>query len=185
LRPLFADDTKKFEEFEMGCSYLDDSELFDLSWDDFHQWHSPGHYIQGQIVTRCLISPVPLPGALPKILSEIRMSYAFGQMIAIYGLCRSLVETALTDVCFRIGALTKAQIEDDYFFKDFPPSKRINWVFRGPDRSEAFALYTATSRVIHGTKTPTDTHNIVRRSIALVELLYARHAGRLARERTA
>jgi hypothetical protein len=183
LQPLVADDTKQFDDYAMEFNYLDDSELRNLSWDEFHRWYSAATYIQGQIVTRCLISPVPLPPTVPKILSEVRMCYAFGQEAAIYALCRGLIETALTDVCLRIGVITKQQIEADYFFKDFPPHRRVNSTLHGPDRSEAFALYTATSRVIHGAKTPDDTTNIVRRSIGLVERLYSRHALRLATTR--
>jgi hypothetical protein len=122
LQPIVADASKQFDDYEMEFSYLDDSQLQDLSWDEFHRWYFTSGYIHGQIVTRCLISPVTLPPTLPKILDEVRMCYAFGQLAAIYGLCRGLVETAITDVCVRIGAITKAQLEDDYFFKDFPPT---------------------------------------------------------------
>lgn len=185
LRPLVATDTEQFNDYNMESSYLDDGELRNLSWDEFHRWYSGDRYIEGQLATRCLISPVPLPSTLRSILDEVRMCYAFGQMTAIYGLCRGLIETAITDVCVRIGALTKAQVGDDYFFKDFPPAKRINWVLRGSARSEAFALYTATSRVIHGSKAPENTRAIIRRSIALVELLYTRQARQLASDRNA
>jgi hypothetical protein len=126
LKPLVADNNKHFDDYEMEFSYLDDSELQNLSWDEFHRWYSTVGYIHGQIVTRCLITPVSLPPAIPKLLDEVRMCYAFGQMAAIYGLCRGLVETALTDVCVRLGVITKKQVEDDYFFKDFPPHRRIN-----------------------------------------------------------
>jgi hypothetical protein len=183
LRPLVADNTKEFDTYEMEVNYLDDSHLLNLSWDEFHAWHSASNYIDGPLATRCLISPVALPPALPKLLDEVRMSYAFGQVTAIYGLCRALIETAITDVCVRIGALTKAQVDANYFFRDFPPARRISWVLRGSERSEAFDLYSEASSVIHGSKAPENTLDIIRRSIALVELLYARHARRLAAER--
>jgi hypothetical protein len=176
LEPVLANDPRLFEDYGMGYSYLKDSELEDVSWNEFHGSYSVSGYVSGQIVTRVLICPVTPPKAIPSILGEIQMCYAFGQMTAIHGLCRALIETALTDVCLRIGALTAAQVADDYFFKDFPPSRRINWTLRGPDRSEAFAIYTATSRVIHGTSEASDTASIVRRSVALVERLYSRHA---------
>jgi hypothetical protein len=186
IEPSSTAERRAVVEYDMDCSYLDDSELHDLSWDEFHRWYSTSGYIDGQIVARCLVSPVPLRPEIRKILDEVRMCYGFGQMAAIHGLCRTLIETALTDVCLRIGALTKAQVESDYFFKDFPPAKRITWTLpRGTDRTEAFALYTATSRVIHGSKTPEDTRSIVRRSIALVERLYSRHARQLTNNRNA
>jgi hypothetical protein len=185
LQPLVADNTRQFDTYEMEFCYLDDSQLQELSWDDFHRNYSLDGYIDGQIVARCLISPVRLPTTISKILDEIRMCYGFGQLVAIYGLCRGLVETAITDVCVRIGALTKAQLDSDYFFKDFPPAKRINWTLRGSDRSEAFAIYTVTSRVIHGSKSPDKTQDIIRRSIALVERIYSRHAQHLVSNRNA
>ena len=178
LEPVLANDPKLFEDYGMRYSYLKDSELEDVSWNEFHGSYSVSGYVLGQIVTRVLICPVTPPKAIPSILGEIQMCYAFGQMTAIHGLCRALIETTLTDVCLRIGALTPAQVADDYFFKDFPPSRRINWTLRGADRSEAFAIYTATSRVIHGSTEVSDTASIVRRSVALVERLYSRHASR-------
>ena len=41
-------------EYDMDCSYLDNSELHDLSWDEFHRWYSTAGYIHGQIVNWCL-----------------------------------------------------------------------------------------------------------------------------------
>lgn len=179
LQPLAASDPSLYDEYGLATSYLPDSELQDLSWDQFHGAHGTEGYVFGRIITRPLISPVSLPRSMPEILEEIRMCYAFGQMTAIHGLCRTLIETALTDVCMRTGFLTKAEVESDYFFKDFPPHKRINWVLRGSSRSEAFQLYASTSRVIHGSSKPKETSTIVRNSIDLVERLYLQHASQL------
>jgi len=178
LKPVLAVDPKLFEDYGMAYSYLEDSELEEVSWNEFHGSYPVSGYVSGQIVTRVLICPTSPPKAIPCIIAEIQMCYAFGQMTAIHGLCRALIETALTDVCLRIGALTQEQVASDYFFKDFPPSRRINWTLRGADRFEAFAIYTATSRVIHGTVEPSETASIVRRAVALVERLYqCRRAG--------
>lgn len=178
LRTILTTDPKLFEDYGMAYSYLEDSELEDVSWNEFHGSYSVSGYVSGQIVTRVLICPISPPNAISTILGEIQMCYAFGQMTAIHGLCRALIETALTDVCLRIGALTKAQIASNYFFKDFPPAQRIKWTLRGADRDEAFAIYTATSRVIHGATEPSNTASIVRESVALVERLYSRHASK-------
>jgi hypothetical protein len=176
VKPLLAQDPKLFEDYGMGNSYLEDSELENMSWDDFHASYSVVGFVHGQILTRVLILPVTPPKTIPSIINEIQVCYSFGQMTAIHGLCRALIETALTDVCLRSGKLTPKQIADNYFFKDFPPSRRINWTLHGESRSEAFALYTATSRVIHGASEAEDTASIVRRSVALVEKLYSGHA---------
>lgn len=176
LQPILAADPKQYETYGLAYSYLEDSELEDVSWNEFHGWYSVDGYVLGQIVTRVLVTPKSPPEVISTILSEIQMCYAFGQTTAIYGLCRTLIETALTDVCVRIGALTQAQVASDFFFKDFPPAKRIHWTLRGSYKAEAFELYTATSRVIHGNARASDATPIVRRSIALVERLYSLHA---------
>jgi hypothetical protein len=180
VQPLVASDEKAFEEFGLIWSYLPDSEIHDLAWESFHGWHGTAGYMDGQIAVRPLVTPVSAPGALAEIIQEIRMCYAFGQMIAIHGLCRALLETALTDVCIRIGKLSQAEADSDFFFRDFPPWKRIKWVLRGAACNDAFSLYAATSRVIHGAAKPEDTRSVIRETIDLVERLYAQHAHALS-----
>jgi hypothetical protein len=179
LQPLVIDNSEDYSQYDLAVSYLPDSKLYDVSWDEFHGWHGTEGYVLSRIIARALISPVTLPPSIPKIMNEIRMCYAFGQTIAVHGLCRTLIETALTDVCLRIGVLLEAQVKSDYFFKDFPPQKRIRWTLRGRLQSEALELYGVTSRVVHGSERPADTDTVIQNTIELVERLYAEHASKL------
>ena len=86
VQPLVATDEDAFDDFGLMWSYLPDSEIHEISWDTFHGWHGTDGYMDGQIAVRPLITPVPAPRALSEIIQEIRMCYAFGQMIAIHGL---------------------------------------------------------------------------------------------------
>ena len=179
LQPLVIGNSDEYDDYGMAVSYLSDSELLHFSWEDFHGWYGCERYVLGRIVARSLISPVMLPKSVPDIIDEIRMCYAFGQIIAVHGLCRTLIETALTDVCLRIGVLSEAQVKSDYFFKDFPPQKRIRWSLRGRLQSEALDLYGITSRVVHGSNAPADADTVIQKTIDLVERVYAEHASRL------
>jgi hypothetical protein len=179
IKPLLTQEGEDYNEYGLAVSYVPDSTLQDLSWEEFHGWHGTGGYVLSRLVARALVSPVTLPQSIPEIMEEIRMCYAFGQTIAIHGLCRTLIETALTDVCLRIGVLTEAQVKSEYFFQDFPPQKRIRSTLRGRLRSEALDLYGITSRVVHGSNAPRETNTVIEKTIDLVERLYGEHASRL------
>ena len=179
VQPLMTSDSDDYDQYGLAVSYVSDSTLQDLSREEFHGWHGTEGYVLRRLVARALISPVTLPQSIPKIMEEIRMCYAFGLTIAIHGVCRTLIETAVTDVCLRIGVFTEAQVKSDHFFQDFPPQKRIRSTLRGQWQSEALDLYEITSRVVHGSNAPADTDTVIQKTIDSVERVYAEHASRL------
>jgi len=192
-RPLAADQfvSKLFDpqpgddiNYNIYWSYLDQKELFNKSWDDFLSNYSLGQVIQGQLDARCLLTTIPIPREIYSIIEEMRICFAFGQCTAVCALCRTLIESAITDICLRLGCISQDEANSDSFFKDYPPSRRILAITRpkSDDREEAFRLYKETSRIIHGTKAPKGSEDISARSIRLVERLYQNHARLLETE---
>ena len=167
--------------YDLVWSYIDQDDLRNRSWDDFLGSYGLDGVIQGRIDARCLLSPVEPPRELEEVIQEMRLCFAFGQLTAVHALCRTLLETALTDLCLRLGHISKKELNSEFFFKDYPPARRIQAVTpsRSEDREEAFRLYKGASKIIHGTDQPKGTGEVAARTIRLVERLYRRHANRL------
>ena len=181
VRPLVAPDAERFEQFGLLWSYIPDSEASDISWDSFHGWHGTDDYLAGIIVARPLIAPVQVPGTLSKIIQEIRMCYAFGQLIAVYGLCRTLFETALTDVCVHVGVLTQEDVDGNYLSRRLRLKGRIDRTLQGAAHGEASMLYCELSQVVHGSAEPNNVDSVIRQTINLTERLYAQNAPKIVK----
>jgi hypothetical protein len=180
VQPLVASDEKRFEQFGLLWSYIPDTEASDISWDSFHGWHGTDDYLKGIIVARPLLATVSTRLALSRIIQEIRMCYAFGQFIAVYGLCRTLFETAVTDVCVRVGVLTKEDADSDYFSRRLRLKGRIDRTLEGSARREASLLYCELSRIVHGSAEPNDVDSVIRQTINLTERLHAQNASKIS-----
>lgn len=170
--------------YDLQWSYIDQDDLRNRSWDDFLGNYGLDGVIQGRLDARCLITSVDTPKELNDIIEEMRLCFAFGQITAVYALCRTLLESAITDICLRLGHISKTDMNSDFFFKDYPPSRRIQAITRprSDERDEAFRLYRITSKIIHGADTPKASGNVASRTISLVEYLYGRHATSLLKK---
>lgn len=164
--------------YNLQWSYIDQDDLQNRSWDDFLGNYGLDGVIQGRLDARCLLTPVDTPKELEDIIDEMRLCFAFGQITAVFALCRTLLESAITDICLRLGHISKAEMTSDFFFKNYPPSRRIKAITRSrsDEQDEAFRLYKITSMIIHGADMPKGSRDIASRTISLVEYLYRRHA---------
>jgi len=179
ITPLLEDDGDDYSRYNMGWSYLEDEKLHTMSWDGFLGNHSLDCVMEGHIEARCILSSVRFPESFGRIIDEIRISYAFNSLTAVHSLCRTLLETGLTDLCLRLGYISENQINDRFFFKDYPPKERIFKTCRGPDKDEAFRIYKIASESIHGVSKQVEGMSLIRATISLLEKLYAQHASNL------
>jgi hypothetical protein len=179
INPLLEDEGDDYSRYNMGWSYLEDEKLHSMSWDGFLGNHSLDYVMEGHIEARCLVSAVSLPDSFKSILDEIRINYAFGNLTSVHSLCRTLLETGLTDLCLRLGFISCDDLHDAFFFKQYPPKERIFKTCRGPDRDEAFRIYKIASESIHGVSKKDDGMSLIRATIHLLEKLYAQHAQKL------
>jgi hypothetical protein len=167
-----------------------DKETEDDLWAFGDQWFGyrdlPG-YVRRLMEARPLVLPVDIPEDLHVFVHEARDCYASEHYNAVYSLTRTLLETAITDICLRLGLIPKNFYEGKYF-KDYPPYERIVRVTRGNPRLRnlILPLYKRTSLLIHGGKTVTATHALTAlgEAQACVHELYMMHKAALEARRS-
>ncbi len=85
-----------------------------------------------------------------------------------------MLETAMCDICIRMGQIKKPRKNSRKFFKDYPPRKMINWVSTKRLRDDIHDFYTALSSLIHGYKTIKKTESIetLKKTIGIIQKIY-------------
>jgi hypothetical protein len=144
-------------------------------------WLSPQDYVLALSRVNALISPVPVPETLRQFVEEARQCYAFDQPNAVYSLSRTKLETAVNDICVRIGRMPKHVLQEDDF-REWPFSRRLGLLLSGPCLTRAYDHYKLLCRLVHGgtTVTPGDALTALAETLGYVSQLYAvyRHAMR-------
>jgi hypothetical protein len=162
-------------ESERGSGYdeLQFEELDELQ-DLLYTWFSHHEYVRGLYDIGSLIIGITIPQSLKTYVSEARQCYAFQQYNAVYGLCRTILETAIRHRCERKG-LIKKQNENviDYF--QYKPSDLINKCTHGDVREKVKDIYKNTSGLLHGRKTVNsdDTKKMFKDTLKVVQTLYS------------
>jgi len=178
---LFADLVCQSLEETTGNSLdlesLDLDELDQLASDEFYSWFGPTEYIERLIEIGALILEIHIPRELRFIVQETRQCYAFEQHIAVYSLCRTLLESAMRDICLRTGdikknrnprahVLIKCLSKDDTALK-----KRIE------------DLYRRLSEIAHGSKL-SDSNGVqaaFKETALMVQELYEKNHSRISK----
>jgi hypothetical protein len=151
---------------------LDDSEIEELQ-DLLYVWFSHYDYLEGLYEIGSLIMGYSIPQALMSYVSEARFCYAFQQYNAVYGLCRTILETAIRHRCERKG-LIKADDDNIIDFESYRPSELINKAARGELRERVKNIYSNTSTLLHGRKTVSspDAKKMFKDTLKAVQDLY-------------
>ena len=152
---------------------LDDAEIEQLGSDLFYSWYSHYEYIEALYNIGSLIVSITIPEQLNTYVSEARSCYAFQQYNAVYGLCRTILETAVRHTCERKGLIKKSggSVID---FESYRPSELINRAAIGELRNKLKDIYSNTSTILHGRKTinSEDAKQMFRNTLKAVQILY-------------
>jgi len=156
----------------MSLEALDDSEIEQLGSDLFYSWYSHYEYIEAFYDIGSLIVSITIPEVLKVYVSEARSCFAFQQYNAVYGLCRTILESAIRHTCERKGFIKKSGNVVD--IEDYKPAELINKVARGNLRDRLKDIYRKTSALLHGRKTITseDAKEMFRGTLKAVQDLY-------------
>lgn len=136
---------------QMSIEALDESEIEQLGSDLFYSWYSHYEYIEALYDIGSLIVSITIPEILKTYVSEARSCYAFQQYNAVYGLCRTILESAIRHTCERKGFIKKGGNVVD--IDSYKPSELINKVAKGHLRDRLKDIYSKTSILLHGRKT--------------------------------
>jgi len=152
---------------------LDEAEIEELGSDLFYSWYSHYEYIEALFDIGSLIVGISIPESLTSYVFEVRSCYAFQQYNAVYGLCRTILETAVRHACERKGLIKKSggKVID---FESYKPSELINKAATGKLREKLKSIYSNTSTMLHGRKTinSEDAKTMFRNTLQAVQDLY-------------
>ncbi len=152
---------------------LDEAEIEKLGSDLFYSWYSHFEYIEALYDIGSLIVSITIPETLRTYVSEARSCYAFQQYNAVYGLCRTILETAIRHTCERKGFIKKSD-RNIVDIESYKPAELINKAAKGELRRRLKDIYSNTSTMLHGRKTikSEDAKTMFRNTLKAVQDLY-------------
>ena len=80
---------------------FDDAELVELGSELFYSWYSHYEYVRALGELRPLVLRSAAPESVARLIWQVKQCYAFQQYDAAYGLCRTLLEASIRDICER------------------------------------------------------------------------------------
>ncbi len=138
-------------------------------------WISPAEYVARLAQVNLLIPPFQVPLNLRVFLEEARQCYACGQYSAVQSLCRTILETAVTDIAVRIGDLPAA-VWTKNMSGEYPAKKRIELV-ADTNSAQVYDHYKDLCQVVHGRDTSATSGPLgsLTKTIRFVQYLYEKH----------
>ena len=82
---------------------FDNAELEELGSELFYSWYSHYEYVTGLAELRPLILRGAAPESVTRLVRQVKDCYAFQQYDAAFGLCCTLLEASIRDICERCG----------------------------------------------------------------------------------
>ena len=162
---------------EGGASQeFDDQELRQIGSDLFYSWFSHHEYIAGLAELRPLIVRGSVAETVSRLVRQVKDCYAFQQYDAAYGLCRTVIEASVRDICVRRQLFPDLR-DNVLLFEEFKWSQLRDKVSTGPLRERLKTLYSELCALLHGRKTVTreEARRAFEETLQVVEELYATH----------
>jgi len=151
----------------------DYDELWNAGQDLLGSWFSSWEYLQGLYELGRLVSGSSIPKQLETFIEECRSCYAFQQYLAVYAICRTILEVSIRDLGQRKGFLPKdrGKVKHD-ILRRFADMKHK--VVPKHLKDEVSLIYDRTSGLIHGTKIveKKDARDMFQRTISTIQQLY-------------
>ncbi len=153
-----------------------DDEVWDLGSDLFYSWFSHHEYLEGLAELRPLVMRGATSEAVSRLLRQVRDCYAFQQYDAAYGLCRTVIEASIRDICARRQLFPELG-ENVILFEKFNWSQLRDRVASGELRNRLNALYGDLCSVLHARRTVArdEARRAYEQTLTVVEDLYASH----------
>lgn len=141
----------------------------------------PFDYLERKKEFSTIIADTRLPQKIHKYFGDIRKCFLFGQMYAVMGLCRVILEIAFKDK-FRKLRLNKFESSKVHSMDDYRIPQIIREVCVQLNRKSlsnlALELYRESSHILHGRESEvkleeTEVLDFVRKTFKVIEQLYA------------
>ena len=133
---------------------FDNAELEELGSELFYSWYSHYEYVTGLAELRPLILRGAAPESVTRLVRQVKDCYAFQQYDAAFGLCRTLLEASIRDICERCGLFPDLG-ENVVLYEKYNWGQLRDKVSSGSLRERLRDLYGRLCEVMHARKTAT------------------------------
>jgi len=185
LRKMYANNLQADKIIERVSLHLaeneritefDDEELWQLGKEFFYSWFSHHEYISGLAELRPILLSNPVAQSVARLVRQIKDCYAFQQYDAAYGLCRTLIEASVRDICVRRNLFPDLTANVVLFEKRSWRDLREK-VSVGPLAEHLKGLYDKLSSLLHARKIVTrkEARDVFEETLEVIEQLYATH----------
>ena len=166
----------KSRDGEPTIEDFDDVEIEELSSTLFYSWYSHHEYLSALAELRPLILKCNTSESVKRLVRQVKECYAFQQYDAAFGLCRTLLEASIRDICARrhlFPALSESAIRHE----TLRWRKMRNAVSYGQLNEKLEALYERLCVVLHARSAANakDARESFRETLLLIEELYEFH----------
>lgn len=155
---------------------LDDVDIEELGSNLFYSWYSHHEYVTALAELRPLILQCDTSESVKRLVGQVKQCYAFQQYDATYGLCRTLLEASIRDICVRRNLFATLS-ENDVLCEKLSWSKLRNVVSSGRLNEKLKALYERLCVVVHARNAAgaIDARETFQETLLLIEELYEAH----------
>ena len=161
---------------DLAVRELDDADVEELGSELFYSWYSHHEYVRTLAELRPLILRRGTSESVKRLTGQIKSCYAFQQYDAAFGLCRTLIEASIRDICVRRRLLPEpandAVLLEKYSWEDLR-----NKVSCGPLNQSLKDLYRRLSEVLHARRAVgiADVREVFEETLLVIEDLYESH----------
>lgn len=167
------------EEFLIG--ELNENDIETLGSDLFYSWFSHYEYIKGLFeIGSLIISCGKIPANLSGFMEEARHCYAFQQYIAVFSLCRTILEVCIKDIATNCQIIPKDSENVRQMALRTPELNDLieklcdGFTVFSVIRNQLHRVRKKTNSIIHGTRLvhPKEAKEILKDTVLVIHQLY-------------
>ena len=165
-----------FRDDEPTTYEFDDVDIEELGSNLFYSWYSHHEYVTALTELRPLILQCDTSESVKRLVGQVKHCYAFQQYDAAYGLCRTLLEASIRDICVR-RKLFPTLSENAVLCEKLSWCKLRNVVSSGQLNEKLKALYERLCDVLHARSAAgaNEARETFQETLLLIEELYEAH----------
>ena len=168
---------------EQSLGEFDEADIEELGSELFYSWYSHQEYVTALTELRPLLLRCDTSESVKRLVRQVKGCYAFQQYDAAFGLCRTLLEASIRDICVRRG-LFPDRSEYAVLYE------KLNWCelrekvssIQPNDKSELINdklcdLYRRLCEVLHARRSVVakDAREVFQKTLLIIEELYEFH----------
>lgn len=155
---------------------INDEDIAELGSESFYSWYSDTEYVRALFELRPLILQCETSENVKRLVDQIRNCYAFQQYDAAFGLCRTMLEACIRDICVRRSLFPELSESAVLYERRYWAELRDR-VACGELKEKLKALYERQCRVLHARNAAgaQDAREVFKETLLVIEELYELH----------